>query len=487
MLRIAIVGRPNVGKSALLNRLAGRRVSIVHDQPGITRDRIHVSVEREGKQFELVDTGGIGLFEDEVTPKVIASAVQMQVEIAIESAEVILFVVDGLEGMTPLDQQVASKLRKSGKKLWLIINKIDIDKHEIKSVDFSRMGIDPSFTVSAAHGRGIDDVWSALVKENKSEDAAKPREVFSLEAVKGAPRIALVGRPNVGKSSMINRLLGSERVIVSDIPGTTRDPIELPLEFAGKTYVLVDTAGVRNKSRITTNVEMYSRHGTEKTIQRSDIVLLVLDCAEAATRQDREIAGMIQEYRKPCIVLINKWDLNETIQTKHIEENGALKKIKVKRRTTSRSEYEKEMRYRMPFLDYAPMMFVSALDGYHALTVWKEIEKVTAASKVQFSTGVLNRIFTKAQQKVQPAIKGGKRLKIYYVVQKQDASVPTFVLFVNHPRYLSQDYERYLKNQLREENDLPGCPIVFFTRARVVHEDTRIASRPGVSREDLPE
>ena len=460
MFRVAIVGRPNVGKSALLNRLARRTVSIVHDQPGVTRDRITVSVERNGKEFEFVDTGGIGLFETETTPKEIASAVQMQVDIAIETADLILIVVDGLEGLRPLDQEIVAKLRKTGKKIWLIVNKLDLPRHEDRATEFFEIGVYPIFSVSASHGRGVDKLWDAMLAENK-ESVSEKKEKETPSA-----RIAIVGRPNVGKSSLTNRLLGSERVIVSDIPGTTRDSVELELEFQKKRYVLIDTAGVRQQAKIRTNVEMYSRHWTEKSISRADIVLLMLNAPEGATRQDREIAGMILEYQKPCILLVNKWDLNEVLEVKRSAKGEPIKKVK--RRLVSRSEYEKELRYRVPFLDYASIMFVSALEGYHALAIWKEIEKVEEARRATFTTGVLNRIFSRAQERVQPPMKQGKRLKIYYVTQKAGAPVPTFLLFVNQRRFWVDQYGRYLQNQLRLENPMVGCPIVFELRERAL-------------------
>jgi GTP-binding protein len=469
MLRVVIVGRPNVGKSALLNRLAQRNVSIVHDQPGVTRDRISAMVEREGKSFEFVDTGGIGLFETETTPREIAASVQMQVDIAIESADLILIVMDGLEGVRPLDQDIVAKLRKSAKKLWLIVNKLDFPMHEPRAAEFSRFGIDPVFSVSASHGRGMERLWKSLLSEcrkvtRESEEKNIPdiRSGFS----RSDPRIAVVGRPNVGKSSLVNRLLGAERVIVSAMPGTTRDSVEMSVEYGSHRYSLIDTAGIRHKSAINSNVEMYSRHWTEKSISRADIVLLILSSPEGATRQDREIAGMVLEYHKPCLLLVNKWDLNEELQTRSVEVKGEHVVRRQKRRIASRSEYEQELRRRMPFLDFAHVMFISALEGYHALGVWKEIDRVNKGRKGRFTTGVLNRIFSRAQERLQPPMVQGRRLKIYYVTQKLDAPVPTFVLFVNQQRLWVESYGRYLINQIRKESALTGCPIILQLRER---------------------
>jgi GTPase len=479
MLRIAIVGRPNVGKSALLNRMARRTVSIVHDQPGVTRDRVHATVDREGEKFEFVDTGGIGLFETETTPKVIADAVQMQVEIAIQSSDLILMVADGLEGPRPLDQEIARRLRKSGKPFWLLVNKLDLGSHEAKAVEFSQMGVDPIHYVSASHGRGIPELWEALVERARlqpkgAEGEEKPGDSRNM------PSIAVIGRPNVGKSSLVNRLLGLERVIVSEVPGTTRDSVELEVAFNKKYYRLIDTAGIRHKTKIRTNVEMYSWHWTEKSIARCDIALLMLSALEGATRQDREIAGLIQEYQKPCIIMVNKWDLNETVEYRPYSESGKRQATRVKRRLTSRSEYEAELRYQMPFLDYAPVMFISALEGYHALNVWKTIGRVTEARNTTFTTGVLNRVFSRAQERVQAPMQQGRRLKIYYVTQKISAPVPTFMVFINQKKLWVESYGRYLINQLREENPMMGCPIIFELREHTMrHEPTerKIISR----------
>jgi GTPase len=478
MLRVVIVGRPNVGKSALLNRLAKRTVSIVHDQPGVTRDRITAVVQHQGKSFEFIDTGGIGLFESETTPKIIAEAVQMQVDIAIESADLILAIVDGLHGVTPLDYEIITKLRKSGKKIWLIINKLDLPKHENNVAEFYQIGVNPCFLVSAAHGRGIDELWQQLEREEQAK-AVPNAEPDSQQP--DAPRITVVGRPNVGKSSLVNRLLGAERVIVSEVPGTTRDSVDLPVQFNKRPFTLIDTAGLRQKAKINTNVEMYSRHWTEKSIARADIVLLMLSAPEGATRQDREIAGLILEHEKPCIILVNKWDLNETLDVRKVEKKGEIRTVRKKRRTTSRSEYEASLRYYLSFMDYAPLLFVSALEGYHALGIWKEIDRVAEAKKTTFTTGVLNRIFAKAQKAVQPPIQSGKRLKIYYVSQKSDAPIPTFILFVNQKRLWIESYGRYLKNQLREEEPMRGCPISFILRERATAGKDRELAIPNPS------
>jgi len=466
MLRVVLVGRPNVGKSALLNRLVRRTVSIVHDQPGVTRDRISAIAHYKERPFEIVDTGGIGVFNELVTPKEIAQAVRMQADIAMESADVILVVADGLEGLNPLDEEIVKKLRKEGKKPWLLVNKLDTPKHEARAAEFFRMGVDPTFLVSASQSRGISELWEALFKKDQEEASQAPTPETG-----SRPRIAIVGRPNVGKSSLVNRLSGAERVIVSAVPGTTRDSVELTVEHKDHGYFLIDTAGVRSKSKIHDNVEMYSRHGTEKSVARSDVAILMINAPDGATRQDLEIARMILDYNKPCLILVNKWDLNEKLETEHTSKDGKMKLRRVKRRTVSSSEYETELRYQMRFLDYAPVKFVSALQGYHAMAIWKEIDRINQARKYLFSTGELNRILKRAQDRSQPTIQKGKRLKIYYATQKQNADVPTFILFVNQRNLWVDSYGRYLEHQLREEHSLPGCPIVFHLRAKGEKEE----------------
>ncbi len=467
MLKVVLVGRPNVGKSALLNRLAHRTVSIVHDQPGVTRDRISVETSYKEHLFEIVDTGGIGLFDQSVTPKEIATAVEMQTEIAMETADVILVVMDGRDGVTPLDLEIIRKLRKSGKNPWLLVNKLDRPASEDQAGEFFRMGLEPTFPVSASQGRGISELWEALLKRHK--EVVEGRKVLKPEAM--GPRVAIVGRPNVGKSSLTNRLAGAERVIVSDVPGTTRDAIELKVSYHKTTYFLVDTAGVRSKSKIHDNVEMYSRHSTEKSVARCDLAVLMLQSQDGATRQDREIARMILDYHKPCLILINKWDLNEQVEERREMDGDSVRVRKVKRRVVSRSEYETSLRGYVPFLDYAPMMFVSAVQGYQAQSIWKEIDRINHARKATFSTGILNRILNRAQDQVQPPMKSGKRLKIYYAIQKEGEGVPTFLLFVNHRNLWVESYGRYLANQLRQEHPLPGCPVVFHLREKGAKTD----------------
>ena len=486
IFRIAIVGRPNVGKSALFNRLAGRTVSIVHDQPGVTRDRVTFMAERAGRRFEFIDTGGIGLFETENTPREIATAVQMQVEIAIASADLLLLVVDGLEGVCPLDEEIVKKLRRSGRPLWLVVNKLDTPRHEARATEFCRFGIETVCAVSAAHSRKIDELWEAILAEAEKRGGAAAVEGEEGEGER-IPRLAIVGRPNVGKSSLVNRLLGEERVIVSEIPGTTRDSVELDVDVRGRHYVLCDTAGIRHKTKIHSNVEMYSRHWTDRSIARCDVALLLISAADGPTRQDCEIASMIAEHRRACLVLVNKWDLNETFKEAQTFSSTDEVLPGGRQRAVPCSEYEKALRERMPFLDYAPVLFVSALQGYQTGGIWRQVDAVLKSRRTVFSTGILNRLLARAQERVQPPARQGRRLKIYYATQKVDASVPTFVLFVNQRKFWVESYGRYLATQLRLHDTLPGCPVIFELREREVKTAEEGARTPPRKKRDLPE
>jgi GTP-binding protein len=460
-LRVAIVGRPNVGKSALFNRLVRKHAAIVHDQPGVTRDRVSETVRRDGLAFEFVDTGGIGLRETPETPQEIAEAVRLQAEAAIASADVLLFVVDGQAGLSPLDREVAGRLRKSGKDVWLGVNKLDQSSHDARAAEFHELGFGAMFLLSATHGRGIPGLWSALADAAAGLGSAAE----AVAAGERPPRVAVVGRPNVGKSSLVNRLCGEDRVIVSETPGTTRDSVDLEVAVGERRYVLVDTAGVRHKRRIHTHVEMWSRHRTEKSIARAQVALLLISAPDGPTRQDCEIASIIAEHRKPCILVVNKWDLNEALETRLPAKEGerAVRRV---RRAVPQSEYEKALRARMPFLEHAPALFVSALEGYHAPRIWRLVATVLEQSTRRFTTGVLNRVIGRAQERQAPPMRQGKRLKIYYAVQKADVPVPTFVLFVNQRKLWLESYGRYLANRLREEEPLTGCPVVFEIRER---------------------
>lgn len=449
LVRIAIVGRPNVGKSALFNRMVGRRIAIVHDKPGVTRDRISAQVQRDGRIYEFIDTGGIGLPE-EGAEHGIPDAVKLQADLGISVADVVFFVVDAQEGLVPLDREIAGQLRRHSKPVWLLVNKMDHEKHDELDIEFTALGFDTEFPVSAVHGRGINPIWDRL-NDVAAVGSAGPEADLSADAA----RLAIVGRPNVGKSTLINRLLGAERVIVSDLPGTTRDAVDVPIVVGGRPYILIDTAGIRHQRRLSSSVEVFSKMRSEQSIKRCDVAVIVVDALLGMTRQDKMIAGFIQEEKKPCMIVVNKWDLNE-------EKVGGRA-----RRTISKSEYEKNLRSEVHFLDYAPILFTSALQGYRAENLWSWITKIDRSRRVQIATGPLNRIFTKATAKLPaPSRIGGRRLKIYYVIQKPDASVPTFILFVNEKKLFDESYGRYLRNSIRKEEEYLGCPIIFEFREK---------------------
>jgi GTP-binding protein len=462
-VRVAIVGRPNVGKSALFNRMVGRRIAIVHDKPGVTRDRIASQVERDGRVYEFIDTGGIGLPEEGAS-KGIPEAVRLQADLGVRIADVVFFVVDAQEGLVPLDRQLALELRRAAKPVWLLVNKVDHEKHEGYDIEFSALGFDPEFAVSAVHGLGFSGVWEELGKVEAGGDAPEDRDI-----ARRATKLAVVGRPNVGKSTLINRLLGAERVIVSETAGTTRDAVDVPIEAGGRHYVLIDTAGIRHQRRLSSSVEVFGKMRSQESIKRCNIAVIVIDAIAGVTRQDKMIGGFIQESGKPCMIVVNKWDLNEE------KIDGR------RRRTLSRSEYEKNLRIEVPFLEYAPVLFTSALQGYRAENLWQWIGKIDHARRCQLATGPLNRIFTRAQAKLPAPIRGGRRLKIYYAIQKPGAPVPTFVLFINEHKLMDESYGRYLRHSIRKEEDFLGCPILFEFREK--HREGRGKER-GKKRED---
>jgi len=457
LVRVAIIGRPNVGKSALFNRMAGRRIAIVHDKPGVTRDRIATQVERDGRIYELIDTGGIGLPEEGASAGV-PEAVRLQADLGVSLADVVFFVVDAQEGLVPLDRELAIELRRAAKPVWLLVNKVDHEKHEGFGAEFTALGFEPEFAVSAVHGLGFGPVWDELGKVQAGGEATLDRE-----HARRATKLAVVGRPNVGKSTLINRLLGAERVIVSEVAGTTRDAVDVPIEAGGRSYVLIDTAGIRHQRRLSSSVEVFSKMRSEESIKRCNIAVLVTDASAGVTRQDKMIGGFVQESGKPCMIVVNKWDLNE-------EKVGGRR-----RRTVSRSEYEKDLRSEVPFLDYAPVLFTSALQGYRAENLWQWIGKIDRARRRQLATGPLNRIFTRAQSKLPAPIRGGRRLKIYYAIQKPDAPVPTFILFINERKLMDESYGRYLRHSIRKEEEFLGCPILFEFREK--HRDAKARPR----------
>jgi GTPase len=464
---IAIVGRPNVGKSALFNRIAGRRIAIVHDQPGVTRDRVSAEVEWSGKNFTLIDTGGIGLLRGEKADDVIIRAAYDQVQLAIESANTIILVVNVQDGLVPLDREVAERLRRSGKSVFVAVNKVDTPSVSEQSAEFSELGFDHIFPVTAIHGEGIDALMQAATAAlpAKSESTSEDRSVAPL-------KLAIVGRPNVGKSSIINALTKSDRVIVSPIPGTTRDAVDVPFEVeteAGRErYVLIDTAGLRKARRIDDSVEFFSAQRSEDSIARSDIVVLVLDAEAGIMEQDKKIADVIVEKKRACIVVVNKWDLMEEAVRKAREEEITRRKNKThynKSVLTTLGEFGEWVQEHLFFLDYAPVIFTSAQSGFHLDRLLEAVRYVASQLQQRIPTSILNRTLQDAVERRQPVSTLGHRLKFFYATQVRQAP-PTFVLFVNRGELFSDNYGKYLADQLRKAFGYEGCPILLQARAR---------------------
>jgi GTP-binding protein len=454
---VAIVGRPNVGKSALFNRLARRRIAIVHDMPGVTRDRIHAECKLGDAPFTIVDTGGIGGNVD----LDFSGQVKAEVDIAIETAQVIVFVVDGQQGITPVDAELARKLRKTTKPILLVVNKIDIPKHSINSSEFDRLGFQDSIAVSAEHDRGISTLVSAIEEKLPRPDEAddKARE----EAAGRKPmKVALVGRPNVGKSSLTNAILRDERTLVSPIAGTTRDAVDIPYTRGSKSYVLIDTAGIRHRTKVSHSVEVFSVMRSEKSIERADLCCLVIDAAQGVTAMDKKIAGTIREANKPCVVAVNKWDL-VTDQTR---ERGELK------------AFLDEIHDGLVAVNYAPFVMCCAKDHVDITRLFKTIEKVRSGAQHHLGTGALNRIIQTAMSAAPPATRRGKRFKVLYATQPDHTPsdivpVPEIVLFCNDARTLDESYRRYLEGQIRQVESFEGLPLMMRLRPREQRESVR--------------
>ncbi len=449
--RVAIVGRPNVGKSAIFNRLAGRRISIVHDQPGVTRDRIATDCNRARVPYELTDTGGIGALLDDG----FAEQVRTEADIAIASADLILFVVDAREGIHPIDQSLASVLRKSGTPVMLLVNKVDTVKTDSDADAFAMMGFEVQVNISAAHGRNFGDLEETIAGK-LSEIASDYPEGDDPEGQGDRPiQIAIMGRPNVGKSSLINAILNDERTIVSNVAGTTRDSIDVPYERDGVAYTLIDTAGIRKRGKRDTSVEAFSVMRSERSIRRADLCLLVIDASSGVVTQDRRIAKLILDEHKPCVIILNKFDLY------HPDA-----------RFTDRIEsFREELGDDLFFLPYAPRLAVSAKKRSYLGKIFKAITDVTEAAQDPISTGVLNRLMRAAIERTPAPSKQGKRLKLLYATQKREdrpgpIPVPEYLLFVNYANLLSRTYERFLENQIRKEYPMEGLPFVFRVKSR---------------------
>ena len=432
---VAIVGRPNVGKSTLFNALAGEQISIVKDTPGITRDRIYADVSWLDKNFTLIDTGGI----EPDSKDIILSQMREQAQIAIDTADVILFVVDVHQGLVDADSKVADMLRRSAKPVLLVVNKVDsMQKYMMDVYEFYNLGIGEPHAISSVNKLGFGDLLDEVIKffpEGAGEEEEDERT-----------KVAIVGKPNVGKSSIINRLIGENRVIVSDIAGTTRDAIDTEIKHNGKDYVFIDTAGLRRKNKIKEELEKYMIIRTVGAVERADIVLLVIDAVEGITEQDAKIAGIAHDRGKAVIIVVNKWDA--------IEKNNKTV-----------NEYTAKIRQILSFMSYAEITFVSALSGQRLPKLYELIDMVQENHSMRVSTGVLNEIMSEAVAMQQPPSDKGKRLRLYYITQV-GVKPPTFVIFVNDKELMHFSYTRYIENQIRETFGFKGTPLKFIIRER---------------------
>ena len=429
---VAIVGRANVGKSTIFNRIVGKRVSIVEDTPGVTRDRIYGDASWLTREFRIIDTGGIELENASFTEQI-----KMQAEIAIEEADIILFVVNGREGITKEDIFVARLLQKSRKPVVLAVNKIDDQIYKDNIYDFYSLGIGDPIAVSGSHGIGIGDVLDEIIHQLPAVEETQEDDVI---------RFSIIGRPNVGKSSLTNAILGEERVIVSDIEGTTRDAIDTAFEKDGQKYCVVDTAGMRKKGKVYENIEKYSVLRALSAIEKSNVVLMVIDGHQGIVEQDKHVAGYAHEAGKAVILVVNKWDLIE-------KDSKTMKKM------------ENQIREQLKYLDYAPIVFVSAKDHKRVHLLLPLIQEVYANSQKRVATSVLNDVLIDAQTMNPTTTFNGGRLKIYYANQVS-VCPPTFVLFTNDPQYLHFSYKRYLENRLRDAFGFEGTPIHILCRKR---------------------
>ena len=432
---LAIVGRPNVGKSTLFNTLAGEKISIVEDHPGVTRDRIYADVTWLNHSFSMIDTGGIEMDSKDKMLK----HMREQADIAIDTADVILFLVDVRQGLVDADFKVADMLRKSGKPVILVVNKVDnFEKYMPDVYEFYNLGIGDPHPISAASKLGIGDMLDAVM------------ELFDLEKIEeeedDRPKIAIVGKPNAGKSSLINNLLGENRVIVSDVAGTTRDAIDTEIVYNGTEYVFIDTAGLRRKSKIKENIERYSIIRTVAAIERSDVVILMIDATEGVSEQDAKIAGIAHDRGRGLIIAVNKWDAIE-------KDNHTVK------------EYTKKVRDILSFVPYAEIIFISALTGQRTKKIFDLLETVIENHAMRIQTGVLNEILMETVALQQPPSDKGKRLKLFYMTQVS-TKPPTFVLFVNKKELMHFSYQRYIENRIRDTFGFMGTPIRIFIRER---------------------
>ncbi len=432
---VAIVGRPNVGKSTLFNKLIGQRLSIVEDTPGVTRDRIYSKCEWLSTQFMLVDTGGI----EPKTDDIILSQMRDQAQIAIDRADVIIFVTDLKTGVTSDDYAVAEMLQKSGKPVVLCVNKCDsLGEPPMEIYEFYNLGLGDPYGVSSVHGHGTGDMLDKVCEYLKDYES----EQYDEDAIK----VAIIGKPNVGKSSLVNRISGQNRVIVSNIAGTTRDATDTEIENEYGKYVFIDTAGIRKKSKITERVEHFSVLRAYMAVDRADVCVIVIDATEGFTEQDSKVAGYAHEQGKASIVVVNKWDL-------------------IEKETNTMKNYEAELRENFSFMSYVPFLFMSALTGQRVDKLYEKINYVAKQNSIRISTGTLNDALITATQKVQPPSDKGRRLKIYYITQSS-TNPPTFIVFVNRKELFHFSYQRYIENQIRQTFGLDGTPVRFVVRER---------------------
>ena len=431
---VAIVGRPNVGKSTLFNKLIGRRLSIVEDTPGVTRDRIYADAEWLTHSFTLIDTGGI----EPASEDIIAVQMRRQAELAIETADVILFLVDGREGLTAADEEVAAMLRRSNKPVVLAVNKLDAPKYNDAIYEFYALGLGDPNIISAGQGLGLGDMLDEVCAHFPEETAEEGEHPLN---------IAVVGKPNVGKSSLVNAILGEERCIVSNIPGTTRDAVDTPFTVDGEPFVLVDTAGIRRKRAVEDEtIERYSVIRSLAAVRRADVVLIVVDAEQGLSEQDVKIAGYVHEEGKPSVLVVNKWDL-------------------IEKDTNTMNQFKKDMQVDLAFMDYVPFLFISAKTGQRVNKLLSAAKESYAQSVRRITTGTLNDIVNEAISMTEPPAMSGKRLKIYYATEVS-VQPPTFVIFVNEESLVHFSYKRYMENYFRKTFGFQGTPIKIIFRNR---------------------
>ncbi|NMC57759.1 MAG: ribosome biogenesis GTPase Der [Eubacteriaceae bacterium] len=431
---VAIVGRPNVGKSTLFNKIVQKRVSIVENSPGVTRDRIYGQAEWAGKEFSVIDTGGIEPYTDDE----MLVLMRRQAQLAIDTADVIIFIADAKSGVTANDYEIAAMIRKTSTPYILAVNKVDGYEKQSLIYEFYNLNLGEPFAISAEHSLGIGDLLDEVITKFKNTDLSEEKEKRC--------RIAVAGRPNVGKSTLINCLLGEERVIVSDIPGTTRDAIDTDFDYEDEKYTIIDTAGLRRKNKIYENIERYSTIRSIKAIEESDLCLLMLDATQEIGDQDLKIAGLIEDRAKAVIIVVNKWDAIE-------KETNTMKKL------------TDEIKRRFHFIDYAPVLFISALNKSRTDKLMPQIQKILIEYDKKISTGSLNNMVNDALLTHQPPSKNGKRLKIYYATQT-GTHPPSFTFFVNDVTLIQTSYRKYLQNRLREAFEFEGVPILLKFKSR---------------------